>query len=45
MYEFGLIKLATGEEKIIFGYNINNAFKRAKLNPAEYVVNYREYVD
>ena len=45
MYEFGLTKLATGEEEIIFGYDISNAFKRANLNPAEYVVNYREYVD
>ena len=45
MYEFGLIKLATGEQDIVFGYNINNAFKRANLNPEEYAVTYTVYVD
>ena len=45
MYEFRISKLATGEENFIFGYNADNAFCRAKLNPAEWVVYSREYVD
>lgn len=45
MYEFGLTHLATGKQTVIFGFDVNSAFKRSKLNPAEYVVNYREYVD
>lgn len=45
MYEFKITKLATGEESIIFGYDMANAFRRAKLNPAEWVVWDREYID
>lgn len=45
MYEFRISKLATGEETFIFGYSAENAFRRAKLNPAEWVVWDREYVD
>ena len=45
MYEFRISKLATGEENFIFGYSAENAFRRAKLNPAEWVVYGREYID
>lgn len=45
MYEFRISKLATGEESFIFGYDLSNAFKRAKLNPTEWVVWSREYID
>lgn len=45
MYEFRITKLSNGEETFIFGYNIENAYKRAKLNPAEWVVWSREYID
>jgi hypothetical protein len=45
MYEFRITNLATGKESIVFGYSIDNAYKRAKLNPAEWVVYSREYVD
>ena len=45
MYEFRIIKLATGEETSIFGYSADNAFRRAKLSPAEWVVYDREYID
>lgn len=45
MYEFRIGNLATGKEEIIFGYDMNNAYKRAKLNPAEWVVYGREYID
>ena len=45
MYEFRITKLSNGEENSIFGYDLSNAFKRAKLNPAEWAVHSREYVD
>jgi hypothetical protein len=45
MYEYRIGNLATGKEEILFGYDINNAFRRAKLNPAEWVVYSREYID
>ena len=45
MYEFRISKLATGEENFIFGYSVENAFSRAKLNPADWIVWHREYVD
>ena len=45
MYEFRISKLETGEESFIFGYSADNAFRRAKLNPAEWVVYGREYID
>ena len=45
MYKFRISKLATGEETFIFGYSAENAFRRAKLNPAEWVVYDREYID
>lgn len=45
MYEYRITKLSNGEETFIFGYNIENAYKRAKLNPAEWVVYSREYID
>lgn len=45
MYEFRITKLATGEESIIFGYDMTSAFRKAKLNPAEWVVWDREYID
>lgn len=45
MYEFRITNLATGKESAIFGYSIDNAYKRSKLNPAEWVVWSREYID
>lgn len=45
MYEFRIAKLSTGEETFIFGYDMHQAFKRAQLNPAEWVVYNREYID
>lgn len=45
MYEYRITKLSNGEEAFIFGYDLNNAYRRAKLNPAEWVVYGREYID
>lgn len=45
MYEYRITNLANGEENIIFGYDLRNAYRRAKLNPVEWVVWSREYID
>lgn len=45
MYEFYIESIYTGEERIVYGYDTKNAFRRAKLNPAEWVVYSREYID
>ena len=45
MYEFRISKLSTGEESFIFGRDLQSAFRKAGLNPAEWVVWDREYVD
>lgn len=45
MYEFRITNLANGKENVIFGYDLSNAYRRAKLNPAEWVVWSREYID
>lgn len=45
MYEFYITNLATGHNSIIFGYDLSNAYRRAKLNPGEWVCYSRVYVD
>jgi hypothetical protein len=45
MYEFRITRLSTGEDSFIYGYDMTHAFKRAGLNPAEWVVYDMEYVD
>ena len=45
MYEYRITNLATGKENFIFGYSASNAFRRANLNPEEWVVWEREYID
>ena len=45
MYEYRTYNAKTSEERIFFGYTFENACKRAKVNPAEYVVVDMEYVD
>lgn len=45
MYEFRITNLTNGKENIIFGYDLSNAYRRAKLNPAEWVVWSRDYID
>lgn len=46
MWEFGIYNPATKEQAIIFGYDINNAFKRhPSLTPNDWEVTYSEYVD
>ena len=45
MTEYGIYNIHTDEEEIIFGYNFTDACRRAKLNPNDWEVIYREYVD
>lgn len=45
MYEIKISKPETGENKLIFGYSLSNAFRRAKLDSSEWEVLYMEYVD
>ena len=45
MYEYYVESIYTGEEKIIYGYTVEDAFRRAKLAPIEWGVVYMEYVD
>ena len=45
MYAFYISNLATGKEKVIFGYDLRNAYKRAGLDGGEWVMKDREYVD
>ena len=45
MLEYGIYNLRTDEEMVIYGYNFDNACKRAGLNPEEWQIIYREYVD
>lgn len=45
MYEFGIYNNKTNAREIIFGYTYANACKSAKIEPAEWTVDYVEYVD
>lgn len=45
MYEFFLINVNTGVRKTIFGYDINDAFRRAGLDAEGWATVYEEYVD
>lgn len=45
MYEYYVESIYTGEKRIVFGYNVQDAFRRANLAPIEWGVVYVEYVD
>ena len=45
MFEFDTLNINTKEERIIFGYNEIDAFRRYNLDAAEWKVLYSEYVD
>ena len=45
MYEFRITKLSSGAESVIYGYDLAQAFRKAKLCPTEWVVWSREYID
>ena len=46
MCEYEVMNVITGEQTIIFGYDVNHAFSRAKIeNRSDWEVLYWEYVD
>lgn len=45
MYEYHIYNDKTGEEKIIFGYRLGDAFRRANLESSEWTIWLTEYVD
>jgi len=45
MYEFLITNLANGQERAVYGYDYNNAMRKAKLDPSEWVMWSREYID
>ena len=45
MLEFGSRNIHTGEEDIIFGYNIADAYRRAGLDMNTWHTTYCEYID
>ena len=45
MFEVVNLNINTQEERIIFGYNEIDAFRRYNLDAAEWKVLYSEYVD
>ena len=44
MYEIDIRNKNTNETRIIAGYNFEDAFRRAKLIPEEWEVEFYEYV-
>ena len=45
MYEYDVANIYTGEQRIVFGYSVADAFRRAGLAPIEWGVLRAEYVD
>lgn len=45
MYEFTIENIHTTETATIFGRSTKRAFERAKLNPAEWVILFTDYID
>ena len=45
MYEYEIINRNTQSEDFIYGRNFADACKRAGLDPEEWKVIYREYID
>lgn len=45
MKEIAIINIITKEREIIFGRNAADAFRRAKLNPNEWIIDWVEYID
>ena len=45
MKEFGIININNDERNVIFGRNPADAFRRAKLNINEWIIDWVEYID
>jgi hypothetical protein len=45
MFEFGIMNVSSHEESQMFGHNIADAYRRAKLSMNEWHITYCEYID
>lgn len=45
MYELNLTHKTTGERNTIYGYSLTDAFNRSHLNPADWHVDFIDYID
>mgnify|MGYP003297182165 CR=1 FL=1 len=45
MYEFGIMNIHTNEESTMYGRNIADAYRRAKVSMNDWHITYAEYVD
>lgn len=45
MFEFGITNIKTHETNTMFGYNIADAYRRAKLDMTIWHIDYVEYID
>ena len=45
MYEFDIVNIYTGENRIVFGYTFEDALRRVNLAPADWGAVRMEYVD
>ena len=45
MYEFEILNKTTKETNYIFGYGFNDACRRSKLEPNEWTVIGKDYID
>ena len=45
MHEFGIRHKHCDMTTVIYGYNVHDAFRRAKEDPTLWEVDYQEYVD
>jgi hypothetical protein len=45
MCEFGITNIKTQESRVMFGYNIADAYRRSKLDMTVWYIDYVEYID
>lgn len=45
MYEFYIENIHSGATSAIFGYNVNDAFRRSKKDPNQWRVVFADYID
>lgn len=45
MWEYYIMNTITGETTTIWGYSLENAFKREGLNPMNWILIFSDYID
>ena len=45
MYEYEIKNKNTNEIEYVFGYSLNDACRRSKLEPDEWIILSRDYID